>query len=295
MEKSEARLTEDPVGKRILDDERQEEWRRQLRVPNRFPRTIAEPLAEWVRTRWPPKVFMSVRGDNADIIVRFRGAPRLLDSRTHEIYRTLGTKLKDVFAEVLWHAPTRGEDTLWSQLANVGFTAYHEVWKQVLWSLFGDQFYYHRDCNEKIYQELEKWSAYPRQKRGRKARAKEEHRRLIDRYMALLADCTKLEKAVRAAAEAERKKGTKEDEIPDAVRQRMWKDVNNMRGGMAILGGEVFDEIPYGMSRGDSKWEKPGTWTAKHMAISLLALERHQKFATIERRLRLSKLKSGVL
>src|ERR1019366_5754555 len=165
---------EAPMSRRVLDNEKQEEWRKRFPGPSRFPRSIEEPLAAWVKLCWPPKVFMRVEGNATDIVIRFPGSPRVLQPQMiRKIFATLDTKLEAVFSEVMWNAPEPGEDSVRSQLAHAGFTAFHETWKHVLWLLYGDHFY-HRDYDEKFFRKLEQWMAFPKFKRGRQEKNEEE-------------------------------------------------------------------------------------------------------------------------
>jgi hypothetical protein len=296
MDKPKANATEARTNRPILDDERQKEVHDEsgeFGPPYRFPRTIDDVLAKWVRKQWPPCVFMRETEDFVDVVIRFDGVPENLKPGIRDLFRQSRTHLGEVFDEVLLQAPRKGDDTLKSQLANVGFTAFHQTWKHVLWQLYGES-YYHPHGREEFFQKLQRWNAFPEHKRGRIARGREERQQLLARYEKLLGQCEGLHKMVcEATALVGREKGIRPSDIPDKVRMAKWPDVTHLHWGLAILGGEAFAEIPYGKREVHPKWENPDTWRPKHLAIALLAFERGQKYETVERKLRLSKKRSN--
>jgi hypothetical protein len=279
------REREQPSKVRPLDPESQMKWRRELRVPTRFPRTIRTELTEYLEKSWPPKVLMRAGSEYTEIVVRFPALPDNLQPNANKMTGSLGMRLSEFFLEVLSTVPRKGEDTLRAQLQKAGYVSFVQTWKHVLWLLaahvsVGDE------GDRRLLEEIQSWKPDLTRTAGRRKMDSAEHKRLTRRFGTLLRQCKDLHRAVKNVIGKENKRSARPNEVREAVSKTLWKRVCDMRSGPYILGGEIFDMIPYGV-RPDllPRWEDPDSWNPKHLATALLALERQQEYETIEKRL----------
>jgi hypothetical protein len=271
---------ENQEGLKSYDLESQKRWRDQLGIPRRFPRLPYRAAVQMILASVPPTVFMREGRKTTDIVIRFNCSSHNLPAEVKTACFHGRVNLRRVFEEALFGTVGRKRNSLRSHLASAGYVALTHTWILLFRLAYVDQFYpgaVPSDLTKKLKLEFER-------EVGRRRRDTTGDRWLHDRYSELLKACKKLHTAVQDQIEAERSRGTRPADIPVAVRKALWKKAVAIRGGSSIPGGEVFTLMPY---RRSAKFEDPTSWKPTQVAIGLLAIERHQKYQTIQRRLRL--------
>lgn len=275
-------------GKTLHSDrERQEDWRRKLKVPTRHIRlSYLEPLPELLAKSWPPEIFLRENAETSEIVVRFRCSSRMCDPLPRIAHQSLGVGFSDVFSSIVRTALRRKEDTFKEQLASLGYDVYQKTWMHFLWLLLRDQF------SPELDDKLDRWLGgmdKATRRRGKPGRPSTKHilqREVRKTYRLRLAECEWLHGAIQDIVSRAEKQGEKPDSIRASVLRSVWKKVYGLRLGNLILGGEVFDVIPNGKQVIDPKLRDPRSWKPRQMAIARTALELDLAYETVVRHLR---------
>ena len=255
----------------------QREWREDVGMPLRSPRAGHEDVVQAVLASWPPEVFMRENLKTTDIVIRFPWSSRQLSDAHRRAYFDNHVPLKRVFSDLLSTVAARGESTIKLKLAKEAYDAYKLTWLRLFRSLYLDQFDPRINPPEWLSDVEKAFSS--RRHSGRLK--KDDEKQLRSRFKMLLEHCKRLHQQI---AEHQAKKSTEIEGGRVHILRRYWKEILKIPGGISILGGEAFLEIPYAKQPKPPCLKDPTSWKPRQLASALLALELKQDYHTIERK-----------
>jgi hypothetical protein len=263
---------------RGYDPEAQEKWRKELGIPARFPYTGNESIQQMLLNLPLPKVFLREERKTTDLVIRFDCSSKQLPSNLKQAYFGEGLTLSKVFDLVLPQRASKQRSRFGSELSRLGYDAYRETWIRLFEILYLNQL--HPAANSAPW--LTEFRNALRRKRGR--RKQEDAGPFMKRFNFFLNQCEKLRASVTAIADRLGAANTMTNATGRQVKESLWREIVEIPGGVSILGGEAFLEIPYATQGEVRRVENLKSWTARQLAIALLAFESVLTYQTVEKR-----------
>jgi hypothetical protein len=262
--------------KKGYDPELQEAWRKDLNIPIRFPRNDYKVIQKILVDLRLPKVFLRENSKTTDIVVRLDCSSKQLSAVLKTMYFGEGVTLPMVFDQVLSRSASKGRSRFGSELSTLGYNAYRQTWIRLFEILYLNQFHPTVDSDSW----LTGFKSALKRKSGR--RRQQDARSFMKRFAFFLKHCEKLRDSIAAVVHRSRADNPMSNTIGMQIKTSLWKEIVTIPGGVSILGGEAFQEIPYATKR--VVIENLETWTPQQLAIALLAIESDMSYQTVERR-----------
>jgi hypothetical protein len=253
-------------------------------VPVRSPRWPVDELVRLLNAIHEPQIVLRSGKEGAEIAIRLHNWKGEDGHATLKFLRASNTELQTAFRESLWQTLDGHRSSLWSELSVTAVEAYRNAWFHLYQAADVGSPRYNEKLPEKFLQ------IKRRTGRGRKQTPQIEAAGLNRRFRELSDTCTALHKSI---CELRRPK------LDGSFRHtREIRDEAFERTRFRLLGKPIFRWIFGGHA---FKWivslhhrtknpptrllHDPKSWTARQLAIALLAHERNQVYATIQKRI----------
>jgi hypothetical protein len=264
--------------KKGYDPELQEAWRKELNIPVRSPRTGYEDIRQILIDLQLPRVFLREHSKTTDIVIRLECSSKQLSPVPQKAYFGNGITLPMVFDQVLSKVASKGRSRFSSELSTLGYKAYCQTWIRLFEILYLNQF--HPAVNSDLW--LTEFKNVLKRKRGR--RRQEDARSFMKRFKFFFEHCEKLRDSIAIVVRRSPTRTSVTDAIGLKVKQSLWKEIAKIPGGVSILGGEAFLDIPYATKTKSPAIDNLESWKSRQLAIALLAIESGLNYQTVEKR-----------
>jgi hypothetical protein len=258
-------------------------WYKEFGLTPRWPRPPKEDVTKLLKGIQEPEILLRERKKGVDIVIRLPGGSNILPPRIRRDLASFGVTLSRAFEDILWRRRKTERSTPWAELAEHGIKAHREAWLHFFELTYLGHFHPQTDqWLRKIKQQIEYEGTVTRL--GRRATSRSELPSLRRRYQELLPKCGFIHRVAKdVVASLEKEPGSAElGKIRRLIWERVRKQVHGMPSDGYIFSGEAFNRIPYGQRI--VELESPASWKPRQLAISLLSLERGQKYQTIEKK-----------